>query len=344
MRSGISQHVRLPRQVTRKAFLCLGTLGLIGACISQAAPASATPISPSTSDCSYSNATTPANSAAVLGVTPGSTITITCAAGSFAASSTLVLLEGSGLAAIVSPSSAELSDLDLGALGIASAGTDGSLSTTFTVPTTFSASDPNAACPATQAQINIGLTCDLILVSLSGLQPVNEAQLDYAGQGTPNRPTLQATVTNDQHGLKTISFSDATGACAAPLTADSRCWWGAPVTGTPSTAFSGIPAPEALVDGRILTGTLAVSPAVYCQTGATAAACANVPVGTLIPPQLSGSVTTRQWLGFGFEPLVVNEPNATPYPGTGWLPPLIAGTRNVSVVLFPHHNHHHGHG
>jgi hypothetical protein len=344
MHRGLSQHVRSSRQVARKALLCLGTLGVIGACISQAAPASATPISPSTSDCSYSNATTPANSAAVLGVTPGSTITISCAAGSFAASSTLVLIEASGLAAVVSPSSAELSDLDLSALGVGSAGADGSLSTTFTVPTSFSASDPNAACPPTQAQINIGLTCDLVMVSLSGLQPVNEAMLDYAGQGTPNRPTLQATVTDEHHGQKTITFSDAPGACATPPTADSRCWWGAPVTGTPSTAFSGIPAPEALVGRRILTGTLAVSPAVYCQTGATATACASVPVGTLIPPALSGSVTTRHGFGFGFEPLIVNEPNATPYPGNGRLPSLIGGTRNVAAVLFRHHHHHHHHG
>jgi hypothetical protein len=343
MHRGISRHVRSPRQVARKVFLCLGTVGLIGACIGQAAPASATPLSPSTSDCSYSNAATPVNSAAVVGVTPGSTITISCTAGSFTAGSTLVLLEASGLAGIVSPSSAELNDLDLSSLGISSAGADGSLSTTFTVPTAFSASDPNAACPPTQAQINVGLTCDLVMVSLSGLQPVNEAMLDYSGQGTPNRPTLQAAVTNDRHGLKTISFSDAPGACATPPTADSRCWWGAAVTGTPSTAFSGLASPEALVDGRILTGTLAVSPAVYCQSGATAAACASVPVGTLIPPALTGSVTTRHWFGFGSVPLVVNEPNATPYPGTGRLPALIAGTRNVSAVLFAHRRHHHHH-
>lgn len=241
--------------------------GLVGACVAQAAPASATALSPSTSDCSYSNAITPANSEAVLGVTPGSTITISCAAGSFTASSTLVVVEASGLAAIVSPSSAELSEVDLGTLGIASAGSDGSLSTTFTLPTTFSASDSNAACPT-------------------------------------------------------------------PATADSHCWWGAPVTGAPSTAFGGIPAPEALVNGRLLTGSLAVSPAIYCQTGATAAACASLPVGTLIPPALSGSVTTRNLSEF--RPIVVNEPNATPYSGNGRLRSLIAGTRNVSAVLFRH--------
>jgi hypothetical protein len=334
MQRGITQSVRPRRRIVRSVFLCLGTLGLVGTCVAQATSASATAVSPSTSDCSYSNATTPANSEAVLGVTPGSTITISCAAGSFTASSTLVIIEASGLAAIVSPSSAELNEVDLGTLGIVSAGTDGSLSTTFTLPTTFSASDSNAACPPTQAQINAGLTCDLVLVSLSTLQPENEAMLVYSGQGTPNRPSLRATVADDHYGLKTITFSDAPGACPTPVTADSHCWWGAPVTGAPSTEFGGIPAPEALVNGRLLTGTLAVSPAIYCQTGATAAACASLPAGTLIPPALSGSVTTRHLSGS--QPLVVNEPNATPYSGNGRLPSLIAGTRNVSAVLFRH--------
>ena len=196
------------------------------------------------------------------------------------------------------------------------------------MPTSFAASDPNAACPATQAQINIGLTCDLVIVSLSNLQPVNEAMLLYAGQGMPNRPTLHATVKIDE-GLKTITVSDVAGACPTPPTATSRCWWGAPVTGTPSAAFSGIPAPEALVSMRITSGTLQVSPAVYCQDNATASACIGMPSGTLIPPVLSGSVTTRRGLG---PSLIVEEPNATPYAGNGFLPDLISVTRNVSAA------------
>jgi hypothetical protein len=330
MHRGLFQVIRSRRhRGARKAFLYLGALGLVcGASVAQAVPALATPLAPSTSSCTYSNAATPPNSAAVIGVTPGSTITISCAAGSLPASSLMVLVEASGLAGIVSPSSAQLNDIDLSSLGIASTGSDGSLSTSFTVPASFAASDSNAACPPTQAQINIGLTCDLVIVSLTGLQPVNEAMLLYAGQGTPNRPRLHATVKIDR-GLKTITVGDVPGACPTPPTDTSHCWWGAPVTGSPNAAFSGIPAPEALVSFRITSGTLQVSPAVYCQASATAPACTGMPDGTLIPPDLSGSITTHRGLG---PFLLVEEPNATPYGGNGFLPDLISGTRNVSAA------------
>ena len=330
MHRGIPQFTSTRRhQVARKAFLCLGALGLVcGASVVQATSASATPIPPSTSDCSYSNATTPLNPAAVEGVTPGSAITISCAAGSVPAGSLMVVIEASGLAAIISPSSAQISEVDLGSLGIATSGADGSLNTTFTVPASFAASDPNAACPPTQAQINIGLTCDLIVISVpAGLQPVDEAMLTYAGQGTPNAPTLHATF-HVVRGVKTLTASDVAGACPTPPRAASHCWWGAPVTGTPNpTAFSGIPAPVAQVSKLVTSGNLQVSPAVYCQAGATASACSSVPVGTLIPPALSGTVTTSR----GLQPFVIDEPNATPYPGTGTQPSLIAGTRNVAA-------------
>jgi hypothetical protein len=324
--SGLSRR----HQVAQKAFLCLGTLGLVcGASAVQAIPASATPIPPSTSNCSYGNTTTPANPAAVTGVTPGSAITVSCAAGSLPASATMLVVEASGLAGIISPmtTSAQIGEIDTSDLGVASSGADGSLSTSFTVPASFGASDPNAACPPTQAQINIGLTCDLIVISVSTLTPVNEAMLVYSGQGTPNTPTLHATF-RVHRGVKTLTASDVAGACPTPPTATSHCWWGAPVTGAPNpAAFGGVPAPEGKVSKLITSGDLSVSPAVYCATGATAPACASVPAGTLIPPALSGSVTTKR----GLQPFLVNEPNATPYPGNGTLPSLFSGTQNVGA-------------
>jgi hypothetical protein len=169
-----------------------------------------------------------------------------------------------------------------------------------------------------------------VLISISGLTPVNEAMLVYQGQGRPNRPTLRASV-SVHHGVKTVSVSDVPGACPTPPTARSRCWWGAATTGAPNAGFSGIPAPEALLGRHITSGTLQVSPAVYCQTGATAPACANVPAGTLIPPALSGTVTTRHEIG---PFLTIEEPNATPYRGNGFLPNLIPLTRNVSATVF----------
>jgi hypothetical protein len=330
MYRGIPQLIRSRPRAIRKALLALGTIGLVsGVGMVQAVTASATPIPPSTSDCSYSNSTTAPNSANVAGVTPGSTITIDCAAGTLPASSILVIAEASGLAGIISPSSAELNETDLGAISIVSSAADGSLHATFTVPASFAAADSNAVCPPTQAQINIGLTCDLVTVSLAGLQPLNEAMITYAGQGTPNAPTLRGTF-SVKRGTKTIKASDVPGACPTPPTATSHCWWGAPVTGAPNpTAFSGIPAVEAQVSKLVTTGNLNVSAAVYCQTGATAPACSGLPDGTLVPPALSGTVTTTR----GLTPFTINEPNTTPYPGSGKLAALIPGTLNVGARI-----------
>src|SRR5262249_43486043 len=150
------------------------------------------------------------------------------------------IIEASGLAGIVSPSSAELQEVDLGSLKLAVTGTDGSLSTTFTVPASFAAPDASAAGPATQAQINVGRTCNLVIASLSAAR-LDEAMIAYQGQGTPNAPTVQTRFTIHR-GVKTLTESDVPGACPTPPTAASQCWWGAPVTGAPNpAAFSGIP-------------------------------------------------------------------------------------------------------
>jgi hypothetical protein len=312
----------------RKPLAWAGIGGMACAAVAFAAttPAQAQAYPPSTSSCQYSNSVTADNPAYVVGVTPGSTINVSCAAGSFGAGSDLFILEASGLAGVISPASSEIDEVDLGSLSIVQAGSDGSLNATFTVPTTFSAADSNAACPATQAQINVGLGCNLVILNGS-LSPVNEAQLAYQGQGTPNSPTLKVTLKSVSHGgVKTLTASDDPGACPIPVTATSHCWWGAPNTGAPNpTAFSGIPGIAALVSKHLARNTLQVTPAVYCAAGATSAACSGLPAGTLVPPALSGTMTVTR----GLEPVTVDEPNTTPYAGNGTMAPLITGTANV---------------
>jgi hypothetical protein len=329
--AGATARFRKLRLLTRSALTMFGALGLAFGIASQAVPAGATPISPSTSACDYSNTFTPPNPNAVLGVTPGSKITISCAASSFPASSGVLLVEASGLAAIVSPASANLAEVDTSALGSGTAGAGGSLSATFTVPATYKAADPNAACPPTQAQINAGLSCELVLVSSKTLKPLNEAQLQYARQGKPNKPNLRATA-RTRNGKTTITVSQARSACPTPPTAKSHCWWGAAVSGTPSRAFGGVPAPEALLGSNgfhVTSGTLAVSPAVYCAKGATAKQCKGLKAGTLVPPALSGSVTTgRSFFRF----IDVEEPNTTTFTGNGILRSLIPNTLNVAAM------------
>src|SRR5262249_22491711 len=119
------------------------------------------------------------------------------------------------------------------------------------------------------------------------------------------------------------------GACPTPPTATSHCWWGAPVTGTPSTAFGGIHAPEALLASngfQVTSGTLAVSPAVYCVTGATAKACTGRKAGTLIPPALHGKVPTRRSSSHFRDG---EDPNEARYIGTGILHSLVPVTLSV---------------
>jgi hypothetical protein len=310
--------------------MIVGALALACGVAAQAVPAGATPISPSKSACDYSNTATPSNPNAVLGIKSGSTITVSCAAGSFPVSSSVILIEASGLAAIVSPSSADLGEVDTSAIVSATAGTDGSLSATFKVPFAYKATDPNATCPPTRAEINAGLTCELVLLSGTTLKPLNEALLRYVAQSAPDKAEVSATAST-HNGTTTITVSQVAGSCPTPPTATSHCWWGAAVSGTPSTSFGGIPAPEALIGGngfQVTSGTLAVSPAVYCATSATSARCKGLAAGTLVPPALHGQVRTEKT----FFPFIdIEEPNATPYPGNGILASLIAGTLNVSA-------------
>lgn len=343
MQGRILRLTRATGSVLKKPLIWASAGGLACAAVAIAAtaPAQAEAYPPSTSSCLYSNSATAPNSTSVVGVTPGSTITISCAAGSFPDSSLLAIIEASGLAGVVSPASAELSEVDLGSLALVTTGTDGSLSTTFTVPTTFSASDPNAVCPATQAQINAGLACDLVVANLSAV-PQDEAQITYAGQGRPNNPTLHVSVSSVSRGVDTLTASDLPGACPTPVTAKSHCWWGDPVTGAPNAAaFTGIPGFSVLVGRHLAENTLQASAAVYCQTGATAAACTGEPEGTLVPPALSGTITVRRDAG----PIVVDEPNTSPYRARGLLLPLVPDTRNVEAIQlffppFPHFPRH----
>lgn len=326
---------RTAGRIAKKPLTWASVIGLTGMSVASialaTAPAQATPLQGSTSNCLYSNAATPANNAAVGGVTPGSQVTISCAAGSFKAGTLLAIVEASGLAAVVSPSSAELNEVDLGTLKLAGPAADGSLNTTINIPAAYAAGDPAAQCPTPQDQVNAGLTCEIVVASLNlatlATTPLDEAQLDYVGQGMPNAPTFHATFKTTPRS-KIISVSDVPGACPTPVTADSHCWWGAGVTGAPGNSLASVPGLQTMVSKvHVASNTLQVSPAVYCTTGAVATQCAGLPVGTLVPPQLSGTITTST----GLQPIVIDEPNATAYPGNGTMASLLDGTTNVEA-------------
>jgi hypothetical protein len=311
------RHRSIPRRVSAAAgVLGLGAGLLAGTAILAAAPASAIPIPPSTSSCTYNGS--PLGFAASN--TAGTPVTVACTG--LPANTLLIVAQTSPLAGVISPSSAATSEADLSTGVAVTTDASGDLTTTITVTATggtpaFSALDKKAVCPPTQAQVNAGLTnCVVTVADLATTTGLNFGNIIYGTQPVPKRPTLALTPSHIGKSGATLTASDKAGACPTPVKATSRCWWGAALTGAPNPA-AGVPGFTVLMAGKPRTNTLAASPAVYCFKGATAAACAGLPVGTLVAPHLSGTITISRVFMAGSHEVIALEPNTTPDPGNG---------------------------
>jgi hypothetical protein len=291
--------------VLRRACAAAGALGLGagligGTAILAATPASAIPIPPSTSSCTYNGSPV----AFAASNTTGTPVTVNCTG--LPANTLLIVAQTSPLAGVISPSSAATQEADLSTGKAVTTSATGTLSATITVTATggspgFSALDKKAVCPPTQAQVNAGLTnCVVTVADLATTTGLNFGNIIYGTQPTPHRPTLALTPSHIGKGGGTLTASDKAGACPTPVKATSRCWWGAALTGAPNAA-AGVPGFTVPVHGKPASNTLAASPAIYCFKVATAAACSGLPVGTLIGPHLSGTIAYPQ-LGHGGPP------------------------------------------
>ena len=309
------------RSIARRVSTAAGVLGLgaglvAGTAIVAATPASAIPIPPSTSSCTYNGS--PVGFAASN--TTGTPVTVNCTG--LPANTLLIVAQTSPLAGVISPSSAATSEADLSTGVAVTTDASGNLSATITVTATggspsFSALDKKAVCPPTQAQVNAGLTnCVVTVADLATTTGLNFGNIIYGSQPLPDRPTLALTPSHIGKGGATVTASDQAGACPTPVKANSRCWWGAALTGAPNPP-AGVPGFTVLTGGRPLSNTLAASPAVYCFKGATAAACAGLPVGTLIGPHLSGTISVPHLFREGLREVIALEPNTVPDPGNG---------------------------
>jgi hypothetical protein len=309
------------RGVLRRAGVAAGALGLGagllgGIGILAAAPASATPLPPSTSNCTYNGSPT----AVVASNTTGTKVKVKCSG--LPADTLLIVAQTSPLAGVISPSTSSPAEADLTTGKAVTTSATGTLSATITVTATggtpsFSAEDPNAVCPPTQAQVNAGLTnCVVTVADLATTTGLNFGDIIYATQPAPRAPTL--ALTPNHIGLKggTVTASDKADACPTPVTAASRCWWGAALTGAPNTA-AGVPGFTVTINGTPAANTLTASPAVYCAKGATAAACTGLATGTLIGPHLSGTISVPATTSKGMQEVAALEPNTTPVPGNG---------------------------
>ena len=307
--------------VLRRACAAAGALGLGagligGTAILAATPASAIPIPPSTSSCTYNGSPV----AFAASNTTGTPVTVNCTG--LPSKTLLIVAQTSPLAGVISPSSAATQEADLSTGKAVTTSATGTLSATITVTATggspgFSALDKKAVCPPTQAQVNAGLTnCVVTVADLATTTGLNFGNIIYGTQPTPHRPTLALTPSHIGKGGGTLTASDKAGACPTPVKARSRCWWGAALTGAPNAA-AGVPGFTVPIHGKPGSNTLAASPAVYCFKAATAAACSGLPVGTLIGPHLSGTIAYPHSGTVGRHEVVALEPNTTPDPGNG---------------------------
>jgi hypothetical protein len=307
---------RFRGSILRRTCTAAGMLGLGAALLGgiAASPASAIPIPPSTSSCTYNGSPV----AVVASNTTGTAVTVNCTG--LPANTLLIVAQTSPLAGVISPATSAPTEADLTTGKAVTTSATGTLSATITVTATggtpgFSAPDHKAVCPPTQAQVNAGLTnCVVTVANLATTTGLNFGNIIYGTQRSPHVPTLDVRSTDTSGKGKVLTATDEAGACPTPVKATSRCWWGAALTGAPNAA-AGVPGFTVTIRGTVVTNTLAASPAVYCASGATAAACAGLPVGTLIGPHLSGTILVPPAIGSGR--VIALEPNTTPDPGNG---------------------------
>src|SRR5262249_23318881 len=155
--------------------------------------ASAIPIPPSTSVCTYNGSQV----AFVASNTTGTPVTVNCTG--LPPNTLLIVVQTSPLAGVISPSSSATQEADLNTGTAVTTSSTGTLTATITVTATggspaFSALDHRAVCPPSQAQINAGLTnCVVTVADLATTTGLNFGNIIYAHQNKPRVPTLQLT-------------------------------------------------------------------------------------------------------------------------------------------------------
>ena len=182
----------------------------------------------------------------------------------------------SGLMALLSA----LPEINPAALAFPLTDASGNLDYTYTLPSS-QAPDPNATCPPSQAELNMGLIgCALAMIDLTTFKVVGagSALVNYSGQPLiPPSPTLALSAKKATPGL-VVQVSDVPGA--------TTYWWLSTVTNLEGLLGGGSATPPEVTVGlksgksrpTTAANTITVSPAVY-----------NYPV--LTPPKISGGFT-----------------------------------------------------
>ncbi|HET8990982.1 MAG TPA: hypothetical protein VFN59_07765 [Acidimicrobiales bacterium] len=286
------------------------------------------------------------NGTVIVGVVGGSTqVTLDCNQSAQAA----LAVEATLLASLGAANVVPTGEVDTSALAqFAPSATDTGCpagsnceSATVAIPATYSASDPNAQCPPTQAQINAGVFGCAIAAVTAQNTPVAGAEflLQYASQAltTPANPTISALQTTGAPG-STIDVADASGA--------TGYWWGdaiqliqaneglaAPATPPTSCAAGGY--------GNVPTATLSVLWYAPASTTPLVSSPSNLAISNdcytgkdLVPPALSGTIAVPATAASGttYE-VYVCELDFTPYAGSTTSPcgPAVNGLGWISA-------------
>jgi len=266
-----------------------------------------TPAGATGASCTYDTLPAP-----VTAVTPGAVIAIACTG--LAPGQSVTINEESPLAAVVVPSSSWIFEASTGTGVTVAADLAGTISTSFAVPVTFTASDPAAACPPSQAQVNAGLTACTLTVrdAVSTTNVVTPARIAYTGQPTP-QVTPAANIANG------VSF-----VAGDVVTFTGSGFWGSFDGAAPTVSF-----------GATAAAPLPASPVAISATTYVCTTDCNGAAGTLTPGGvLTGSVVVPSGLVSGTTPVSILQPNVTPFLGNGPFGSVAASTQ-VTILGAP---------
>jgi hypothetical protein len=290
-------------RVGRRAAAQVTALVLIAASalVTSSAPASATPAA-----CTFN-----ALPDLVIDVVGNAVITVACTG--LASGQSLSINEDSPLAAIVQPASSAPFESSSAPPLSATADALGDLTAAFTVPSTFTAADPGAMCPPTQAQVNAGLAhCSLVVRDAVTSAVVASARLLYTAQPTPQvTPTV-----NISNGATFVAGDIVTFAGSG--------FWGTPTSSTPSVLFASTVAAPLPATPVHISATSYV-----CATDCNGSAGALTSGGTI-----TGSVVVPSGLLPGLTPVTLMQLNLTAFPGNGAFN-SVAASNQASILGAP---------
>jgi len=238
----------------------------------------------------------------ISGVVAGSTqIAVDCV--NAQPNQSFVLTVASPLAGFVTPANINTQlPLIMGSPTSFAADSTGHLSQNYTVPTTQQGTDPDAVCPPSQPQADVGLLNCAFAVADFSSNNYGDALLAYAtGQLNPDVPHLVVNPTTGGSGDSItvtpcdFSVNPHTGSCG---------WWG-------QTAVTPIPAANVSIGGHAATtASLSVTAPVYAENSTHNG-------GTLTGGSLSGTFSVPAGAPGGAQTLKIDEPNGSFNAGNG---------------------------